>query len=38
MPGASAKVVDEAIARVRDEGIDQDWRALEMIAADYLGG
>lgn len=38
MPKSSAQVVDEAVERVMSEdGIDQDWRALEMIAADYLG-
>ena len=39
MPRASAQVIDEAIERVRDEdGVEQQWRALEMIAADYLAG
>jgi hypothetical protein len=38
MPRSSASVIDEAIEKVMSEdGIDQDWRALEMIAADYLG-
>jgi hypothetical protein len=38
MPKAAAEVVDEAIAKVKDgEGVEQDWRALEMIAADFLG-
>lgn len=39
MPRSSAAVVDEAIAKVRsEEDLDQPWRALEMIAADYLAG
>jgi ParB-like chromosome segregation protein Spo0J len=39
MPKASAEVVDEAVQRVQDEeDIDQQWRALEMIAADFLAG
>jgi hypothetical protein len=38
LPKSSAEVIDEAIARVRSEDdIEQDWRALELIAADYLG-
>lgn len=39
MPRSSAQVIDEAIERVQDEdGVEQQWRALEMIAADYLAG
>lgn len=39
MPAGAAETVDRAIEKVQNEdGIDQDWRALEMIAADYLGG
>lgn len=39
MPAAAAETVDRAIEKVQNEdSIDQDWRALEMIAADYLGG
>jgi len=39
MPRSSADVLDEAVSRVQEqEGIDQPWRALEMIAADYLAG
>lgn len=39
MPKDSAGVIDEAIARVRetDEGTSE-WRALELICADFLGG
>ena len=37
MPMTSAKVLDQAIMQVREqEEIDQDWRALEYIAADFL--
>jgi len=39
MPRASAEVIDEAVQRVQDEeDIEQQWRALEMIAADFLAG
>lgn len=38
LPRDAAAVLDEAIAKVKtDEQIEQDWRALEMIAADFLG-
>jgi ParB-like chromosome segregation protein Spo0J len=37
MPVAAAEVVDRAVRQVReDEEIEQDWRALEFIAADFL--
>lgn len=37
MPAAAALVIEEAIERVKEEeGVDQGWRALEMIAADFL--
>jgi ParB family transcriptional regulator, chromosome partitioning protein len=37
MPVEAARVLDEAVAKVKaQEGIDQEWRALEMIAADVL--
>jgi ParB-like chromosome segregation protein Spo0J len=37
MPVDAAGVVDEAIRKVREEEeIEQDWRALEFIAADFL--
>jgi ParB-like chromosome segregation protein Spo0J len=39
MPRSSAKVLDAAISKVQEEdGIDQPWRALEMIAADFNAG
>jgi ParB-like chromosome segregation protein Spo0J len=39
MPRSSASVLDEAVTRMRSEhDIEQDWQALEMIAADYLSG
>jgi len=38
MPAAAALVIDEAIEKVKElEDVPQDWRALEMIAADFLG-
>jgi len=37
MPRASADVLDEAIRKVQSEdGAEQPWQALEMIAADFL--
>lgn len=39
MPSDSATVVDDALGRImRDEGIDEQWKALEMMAADSLAG
>lgn len=39
MPAEAAQVVDDAIERVKtQEGIETDWRALEMIAADSMAG
>lgn len=38
LPASSAAVVDDAIARVRESGVEEAWQALELIAADYLGG
>lgn len=39
MPRSSAQVLDEAIAKVQDEDdVEQPWRALEMIAADFMAG
>lgn len=39
MPRESAEVLDQALGRVREsEGKIADWQALELIAADYLGG
>ncbi len=39
MPNAAADVVDDAIRSIREsESLDDDWRALEFMAADYLGG
>lgn len=38
LPASAAQVLDEAIEKVKnDEDVKQDWRALEMIAADFLG-
>jgi ParB-like chromosome segregation protein Spo0J len=37
MPVAAAEVVDDAVARVMEsEEVAEDWRALELIAAEYL--
>jgi len=38
MPAAAALVIEEAIERVKEmEEVPQDWRALEMVCADFLG-
>lgn len=38
MPKEAAEVIDRALARIRDEEVDiPDWKALELIAADFLG-
>jgi ParB/RepB/Spo0J family partition protein len=39
LPHEAAQVIDDAIAKVRsEEGITEDWAALELIAADYMAG
>lgn len=38
LPTDAAAVLDNAIARVRENGVEESWRALELIAADYLSG
>jgi hypothetical protein len=40
MPKESAEVIDQAIAKVREESDTEpnEWAALELICADYLGG
>jgi hypothetical protein len=38
MPPDAAAVLDEAISRLQREDKVPDWRALELIAAEYLGG
>jgi len=38
MPAEAAQVVDQAIAKAREEaGVDDDWRGLEFIAAEFMG-
>jgi hypothetical protein len=41
MPPEVAAVIDKAIAQVKmveeDQGKIEDWRALELICADFLG-
>lgn len=38
MPVLAAEVLDNAIAKAKEEGeTEHSWRALELIAADYLG-
>jgi hypothetical protein len=39
MPRESAEVLDQAIAKVREEADTEpsEWAALELICADYLG-
>lgn len=38
LPLDAAKVIDEAIEKVRSDGVDDDWKALELICADYVAG
>jgi len=38
LPKSAADVVDEALVRVREDGVSDDWKALELICADYLAG
>ena len=38
MPPDAAEVLDEAISRLQQEDRVPDWRALELIAAEFLGG
>lgn len=38
MPKLAADVVDEALLKVREDGVSDDWKALELICADYLAG
>jgi len=37
-PADAAQVVDDAIARVKDDSGVEDWKALELICADYIAG
>jgi ParB-like chromosome segregation protein Spo0J len=39
MPVEAAEVIDQAIKTVQaEDGVDQPWRALELICADYISG
>lgn len=39
LPMAAAEVLDQAISKAKEDGeIEDNWRALELIAADFLGG
>ena len=38
LPRDAAAVIDDAIARARGDTEIADWQALELIAADFLGG
>ncbi len=38
LPKSAADVVDEALLKVREDGVSDDWKALELICADYLAG
>jgi ParB-like chromosome segregation protein Spo0J len=38
LPRDAAAVIDDAIERARGDSDIADWRALELIAADFLGG
>jgi ParB-like chromosome segregation protein Spo0J len=38
LPHSAAAVIDEAIGKVKSEGVNDDWQALELICADYMSG
>lgn len=38
LPKSAAEVVDEAMGKMREDGVNDDWKALELICADYLAG
>jgi len=38
MPHEAAEVLDQGLAKVKGEDDIPDWKALELMAADYLGG
>lgn len=38
MPHEAAEVLDQALAKVKADDEIPDWKALELMAADYLGG
>lgn len=38
LPQSAADVVDEALQKVREDGVADDWKALELICADYVAG
>lgn len=38
VPVSSADIINDAIDRVLDEGVESRWKALELICADYLAG
>jgi hypothetical protein len=37
MPSGAAEVIDQAISKAKEDPEMEDWQALEMIAADFLG-
>ena len=36
LPQSAADVIDEALLKVREDGVNDDWKALELICADFL--
>jgi hypothetical protein len=38
LPLDAAEVIDNAIASVKEQGVKDDWKALELICADYTAG
>jgi len=38
LPLEAAKVIDEALAKVKEDGVNDDWKALELICADFMAG
>jgi ParB family chromosome partitioning protein len=38
LPIDAAQVIDEAISKVKEDGVNDDWKALELICADFMAG
>jgi len=38
LPIDAAQVIDGAISKVREDGVNDDWKALELICADFMAG
>ena len=38
LPIDAAQVIDGAISKVKEDGVNDDWKALELICADFMAG